>query len=257
MELCRTVVSMGHAIRRMHEIKIRQPLQSLQVVTTVPSERGVLREMEALITDELNVKEIRYRENEEELVDLSAKPNYPRLGRRLGADMKALATRIARLSNAEVSQLMSGGTLAIELGERVIELTDEDILVQRTEKSGVRVQNRGSLTVGLDVRIGQKLRYEGWTRDIVRVVQNMRKEAGLAVTDRILLCVAATHEVIVAIGHNRDYLNGETLAIELTTELTTEPVSQSDSVRACADFPIHGELQLDNEECRVSVCKAE
>jgi len=213
MKVTRQAVSMGRALRAMHQLKIRQPLPALYLVTTDQEERRVLREMEDIIREELNVKETIFRENEEELVEYQAKANFRTLGKTLGKNMKAAAARIELLSMAEIQSLMEGATLSLDTEFGPLELTRESVIVQRQEKSHLKVLNDGTLTVALDAELTEELKAEGTIRDIIRSVQNLRKERGLDVTDRIHLYLFGPAEVEESVEEFEDYLMEETLAI--------------------------------------------
>lgn len=216
MAITQQAVSMGRAIRSMHNLKIRQPLRALHLVTKESQEKRILIEMEDIIREELNVKEIIFRENEEELVEYSAKANFRKLGRELGKDMREAATKIEALSGREIQGLMEGTTLSIDVAGRTLDLSGDDVLVQRSERDNLKVLNEGSLTVALDPEITEELRQEGLVRDLIRQIQNLRKESGLDVSDRIHLTIAADDRVKVAVLANEEYLMGETLAVSVT-----------------------------------------
>jgi isoleucyl-tRNA synthetase len=220
MKTVRTAVSMGRAIRSMHAIKTRQPLKALYLVTKNPQEKNILLEMEDIIREEINVKEVIFRDDEEDLVEYKAKPNYRTLGRALGKDMKAAAEKIEALSMGEISSLMEGATLSLEItAGRALELTAQSVEVRRIEKQNLKVLNEGSLTVGLDPEITEDLKAEGIIRDLVRGIQNVRKESGLDVSDRIEIFLhtdgAELHE---AAEDFQDYLLSETLGTTLSWE---------------------------------------
>ncbi|MDZ7793450.1 MAG: isoleucine--tRNA ligase [Spirochaetia bacterium] len=212
MAITRQAVSMGRALRSMHNYKTRQPLKAIYLVTRDSTERKVLREMEDIIREELNVKDVLFKENEEDLVVYSAKPNYKVLGKSLGKHMKSVAKKIEALSMSEIQSLMEGATLYIDYDEGSLELTLDGIVVQRTEKKNVKVINEGSLTVGLDTEITEELKNEGMVRDIVRSIQNMRKDRGLDVTDRIYLYIDGADTVKQAVESFEEHLLQETLA---------------------------------------------
>jgi isoleucyl-tRNA synthetase len=224
MAVARKAVSMGRALRSMHSIKTRQPLRALHIVTRDQEERRILREMEDLVREELNVKEVIFRENEEDVVEYSAKANYRVLGKQLGKNMKLAAERIEGLSAREIQSLLEGAVLSMEIGGESVDLTLESVLVQRNEKENLKVLNEGSLTVALDPEITTDLRQEGIVRDIVRSVQNLRKESGLDVTDRIELTLFGPPEVQEAVESHEEYLMAETLAVELSWEKTQDAV---------------------------------
>jgi isoleucyl-tRNA synthetase len=213
MALARRAVSMGRSLRTLHNLKIRQPLRALYLVTRDPGERAVLEGMAELIREELNVKEVLFRENEEELVEYSAKANFKALGKLLGKDMKEAAARIEALEGGAIRTLLQGGTVELRLGGRTFPLTSEGVAVTRTEKQNLKVLNEGSLTVALDPALTEELVREGLVRDLVRGIQNLRKERGLAVTDRITLYLHGPEQVRRAVEAFQDHLTAETLAV--------------------------------------------
>jgi isoleucyl-tRNA synthetase len=215
MAYARHAVSMGRALRVQHDLKIRQPLKAVHLVTKDSAERAVLEEMADLLREELNVKEVVFRADEEELVDYSAKANFRILGKELGKDMKAAAEVIERLPAKDIASILAGQAVEIEAAGRKVSLTTEKVEVKRSERSGLKVLNEGSLTVALDAEIDQSLLEEGWVRDLVRGVQSLRKEAGLEVTDRIHLYVKGDDGLRKALESHMDFVSGETLATKV------------------------------------------
>ncbi len=213
MAVIRRAVSMGRALRYQHNLKIRQPLAAVHLVTREDRERKVLLEMEEILRDELNVKEVIFRDDEEELVEYEAKANFRVLGKELGKDMKAAAEIIANLTGRQIAGILEGSTLEIEAAGRTVELTKEKLDIRRVEKENLKVVNEGTLTVALDAAITEGLLKEGWVRDLVRGVQNYRKEAGLEVTDRIELTLHGTEDLHRAFRDLEDYVRSETLAV--------------------------------------------
>ncbi len=192
METVQKAVSMGRSLRYQYNLKTRQPLKAVELVTRNPEEKKVLLEMEESVREELNVKEVIFHDKEEDLVEYSAKANFRVLGKELGPSMKLAAEQIEKLSSGEIQSILDGATLSIEVDGRHVELTEEKISVNRIEKANLKVVNEGTLTVGLDTEVTEDLLLEGAIRDLVRGVQNLRKERGLAVTDRIRLIVSGT-----------------------------------------------------------------
>ena len=216
MASVRHAVSMGRALRVQNDLKIRQPLSAVHLVTRDARERAVLMEMEEILRDELNVKRVVFRDNEEELVEYSAKANFRVLGKELGKDMKAMAEAIGRLTEAEVASLLEGSVLELTAAGRTIEVTKDKVDIRRAEKEGLKVLNEGSLTLALDTEISEELLAEGYARDLVRGVQNLRKEAGLEVTDRIKLALAGDDSLKLALDSFADFVRSETLAASVT-----------------------------------------
>ena len=153
MASVRHAVSMGRALRVQNDVKIRQPLAAVHLVTRDEAERAVLMEMEEILRDELNVKRVVFRANEEELVEYSAKANFRVLGKELGKDMKAAAEKIERFSAREIASLLEGSVLELEVAGRAVEITKDKVDIRRAEKEGLKVLNEGSLTLALDTEI--------------------------------------------------------------------------------------------------------
>ncbi|MFA6366329.1 MAG: DUF5915 domain-containing protein, partial [Candidatus Hydrogenedentales bacterium] len=212
MDSVRHAVSMGHALRVVNDLKTRQPLASVQLVTKVAEEHEVLAAMEDILREELNVKAVIFRHNEEELVEYSAKANFRVLGKGLGKDMKAAAAEIEKLAPAQIAALLAGRTVEIAIPGRTVSLNQEMVDVRRNEKAGLKVLNEGTLTLALDTIVTPDLLREGYVRDLIRGVQNLRKESGFEVTDRIAISLGGEGELKEALGQFRGLVANETLA---------------------------------------------
>lgn len=239
MAVVRHAVSLGRSLRYQYNIKVRQPLRTVELVTRDPEEKKVLLEMEEIIREELNVKNVVFRDNEEDLVEYQAKANFRVLGKELGKDMKAAADRIEALSQTEIQGLLDGATLSLDVAGRALDLTAEKLDIRRLEKANLRVVNEGTLTVGLDTEVTEELSKEGDVRDLVRGVQNLRKESGLAVTDRIHLSVYGSERLKDALAAFSEFVAGETLAQSVTW----------------ADEEGMAELEVEDEAWRVKIRK--
>ena len=205
-------VSMGHSLRNTFNLKNRQPLASVALVTRNAEEKKVLAEMEDCIREELNVKEVIFHDREDELVEYKAKANFKVLGKELGPKMKAAANIIQTLTSEQIQSILEGTKLSIDVEGTAIELDSEKVIVERFEKDDLKVLNEGTLTVGLDSKITDELRKEGYVRDLVRGIQNLRKESGFEVTDRINLFVSGDSELEAAFNMFEDFVTNETLA---------------------------------------------
>jgi isoleucyl-tRNA synthetase len=223
MTAVRRAVSMGRALRSQYNIKIRQPLRMAELVTRNIDEKKALLEMTEIIREELNVKELIFRDNEEDLVEYEAKANFRILGKELGKDMKAAAARIESLSQPEIQGILEGASLSLDItsvedgvaiGVRSFTVTADKLDIRRIEKANLRILNEGTLTVGLDTEITRELSMEGDIRDLIRGVQNKRKEMGLEVTDRIRLNVYGSETLKEAWDSLHAGAAEETLAVE-------------------------------------------
>ena len=187
-------------------------LASVALVTRNSDEKRVLAEMEDSIREELNVKKVEFHDREDELVEYKAKANFKVLGKELGPKMKAAASIIMTLSSEQIQSILEGTKLTIDVDGTSVELNEEKVIVERLEKDGLKVLNDGTLTVGLDSKITDELKKEGYVRDLVRGIQNLRKESGLNVTDRIKLTVSGDDELKSAFQMFETFVAGEVLA---------------------------------------------
>ncbi|MCR5765490.1 MAG: isoleucine--tRNA ligase, partial [Treponema sp.] len=218
METVQKAVSMGHSLRNTFNLKNRQPLTSVALVTRNPEEKKVLAEMEDCIREELNVKKVIFHEREDELVEYKAKANFKVLGKELGASMKSAANIIAALTSEQIQSILDGTKLTIEVDGKSVELDTEKVIVERLEKDELKVLNDGTLTVGLDSKITDELKKEGYVRDLIRGIQNQRKESGFNVTDRIKLTLSGSQILNDAYKMFSDFIMNETLTIDIKWE---------------------------------------
>ena len=212
MATVQKAVSMGRSLRNTFNLKNRQPLASVALVTRDVNEKRVLAEMEDSIREELNVKKVEFHDREDELVEYKAKANFKVLGKELGPKMKAAAGVIMTLSSEQIQSILEGTALSIDVDGTTVELDEQKVIVERLEKDGLKVLNDGTLTVGLDSKITDELKKEGYARDLVRGIQNLRKETGLNVTDRITLKVSGDDELKSAFAMFESFVTGEVLA---------------------------------------------
>ncbi|MGL4981926.1 MAG: DUF5915 domain-containing protein, partial [Treponemataceae bacterium] len=213
MATIQKAVSMGRALRYQYNLKIRQPLKSVELVTKNIEEKKVLLEMEESIREELNVKKVVFHEKEDELVEYRAKANFRVLGKELGGLMKDAADQIAQLSAEVVQSLVDGNTtISLDVGGKTCDINKDKIIVERIEKENLKVLNEGTLTVALDSEITDELKSEGCVRDFIRGVQNLRKDKGFEVTDRISISVYGTEYLQKAFESFGEYIMSETLA---------------------------------------------
>ena len=230
MAAVQKAVSMGRSLRNQFNLKNRQPLASIALVTRDAAEKSVLESMIETIREELNVKKVLFHEKEAELVEYSAKANFRVLGKQLGAKMKNAAARIAKLAESQIADILDGKKVAIDVDGETVRLDAENVIVERTEKEDLKVLNDGTLTVGLDTKITDSLKKEGYARDLVRGIQNLRKSSGFDITDRIKLSVSGDTELKSAFEEFKDFIAGETLAssIEWSGDLQNVAVVEAD-----------------------------
>jgi len=210
-----TVVRLGRQLRAENNMKIRQPLAAMHVVSRNSAARARIASMANIISEELNVKQIEFGEHETELADLKAKPDFRRLGPRLGPKVKAVAAALAEADNTLLEQLAERGTLRLKIDGEEIDLAPEDVVIDRKPRPGLVVACEGSLLVAIETKLSEELLDEGLAREFVNRVQNMRKAAGLKVTQRIHLAYCAEDDVSEALQAHKDYICTETLALSL------------------------------------------
>ncbi|MFA5513634.1 MAG: isoleucine--tRNA ligase [Sphaerochaetaceae bacterium] len=216
MNLTRQAISMGRSLRSAHNLKIRQPLLKLILVTRDLKDRSILKKMSPIIKEELNVKEVFIESDESNLVTYQAKANFKLLGSKLGKDMKEVAAKIQQFSSSLIASILEGKTTTVDYSAGQIEISIDELVVQREENSDMKVLNEGQLTVGFETKISHQLLLEGLARDIVRGVQNLRKEALLEVTDRIDLILSGDKLVKEAFTEWKKYIAKETLSQSTT-----------------------------------------
>jgi isoleucyl-tRNA synthetase len=215
MAAARALVSLGRAAREDVKIRVRQPLRTLLAV--VPGGRSVRPGVLELVKDELNVKEVGFLASAEALVSLSARPSYRALGPRFAGSTEAVARLIRALPAGALAAYRRGEPVSVELEGRAHELQPGDLEVVEEAKEGWVVKSEGGYTVALDPRLDDVLRDEGLARELVNRIQRLRKESGLAVTDRISLGVYGPQPVERAVSAWRDFIAGETLALDVHT----------------------------------------
>ena len=214
MEATRTAVSLGRFIRTQRNLKVRQVLSRALLVSDDAEIRKMIGETASIIAEELNVKELVIRENEEDIVTLSAKANFKTLGPKLGPKMKEAAGLIAKFTSSQVASLVKGGTLSITLADgESFEITEKDLSIARAEKEGFAAASENGITIALDTELTPELLEEGLAREFISKVQNIRKEMLLDVSDRILIQFAAGEEVARAIAAYASHIAAEVLSV--------------------------------------------
>jgi isoleucyl-tRNA synthetase len=218
MLVARETVRLGLAARAQAKIKIRQPLRAAVVVAT-GYERDAIERLVEIVREELNVRELRFVSEADELGQIEIKPNYRTLGPRFGKQMPKVALAVSALDAVHAAAtLRDGRPVRIDVGGTDHALEAEDLLLSMKPLEGYQVEREGSHAVALETTIDESLRSEGWARDIVRAVQNARQAAGLEVSDRILLTLDGDEALLSAARVYEAYLANETLATSIGFE---------------------------------------
>ncbi|MGK7312738.1 MAG: isoleucine--tRNA ligase [Candidatus Longimicrobiales bacterium M2_2A_002] len=213
MDGVRTLSSLGRAAREQVRIRVRQPLGTLYAVT--PARLELSDELLAVLKDELNVKQVEFLEDVEQLVTLEAKPDFRALGQRFGSETQEAAAAIRALSSDALSRFREGGEIVIEVEGESHDLQDDELEIRQVAKGDLVVESGDRFTVALDPTLDDELRLEGLARELVNRIQRLRRDGGLEVSDRIRLWVTGEGDLLTAADRHAGYITGETLAVEL------------------------------------------
>ena len=219
------VILLGRQKREEVKIGLRTPLAKLSIIHRDESLLGDMRLLEAYLRDELNVLEIAYSTEESDYIDLQAKPNFPLLGKRLGKGMKAFAKQIGQLTDEQIGELQSGGTLTLQADGDSEVFTAEEIEIKQQAKEGTNTLSNSEISIDLDCALTPELVRRGYGREVVNRIQRERKERGFAVSDRISVVFYADGELAQAIDEHKDYIMGETLSLQLDPAVDAQAIA--------------------------------
>lgn len=238
MALAQQVCSLVLSLRKKEKIKVRQPLQKILFPADKPEVKEAVQHMSELICSEVNVKEIEFVSANHPSLVKSIKPNFKTLGKKLGADMKAMAAIVQAFGQDQIRQLENDGNIEVSLNGNPTQLLLEDVDIATQDMPGWLVASENGATVALDITITDELHREGMAREFVNRVQNLRKDIGLDLTDRIQVLFKADPAVQESVNHFNTYICGEVLAhaIQITTE-------DSEHVLDVYDYPVHIHIQ--------------
>jgi isoleucyl-tRNA synthetase len=212
MGLAQKLCSMSLALRKKESIRVRQPLARILVPVLTDAQRTEVESVADLVCAEINVKRIELLDPKSGVISKRLKADFKKLGPRYGKQMKALAVAIAGLDNDAIVSLEQSGSLEVELADITATIHLDDVEILANDIPGWTVLTEGALTVALDIEIDESLRSEGLSRELVNRVQNLRKERGFEVTDRILLSLDGPDDFKASVAQNIDYIRAETLA---------------------------------------------
>lgn len=215
MQVAQDLCSMVLSIRKKEKIRVRQPLSRIMVPVASEQFRQRLQHVESLILSEVNVKELHYLEEDNEVLVKKLRLNFKALGPRAGSRMKAIQEKAAKLTQADVRILEHSGKLELHLADGSFDLYLEEVEILAQDIPGWQVAVDGTLTVALDITLDEALLAEGRARDLVNRIQNMRKDQGYQVTDRIRIEWQADEPLAAAIRSHAAYIGAEVLAEEL------------------------------------------
>ena len=215
MQQAQKISSMVLSLRKKEMIKVRQPLQRIMIPVLDENDREEILAVENLIKSEVNVKEIELIDDASGILVKTIKPNFKVLGPKFGKDMRFVAQAIQNLTQDDITTIEKEGKITLTINENVVNLTINEVEIISQDIEGWLVANQGNLTVALDITITDELRKEGNARELVNRVQNLRKESGFDVTDKIRLVIQKNEILEQSISANEQYIKTETLTNEL------------------------------------------
>ena len=215
MENAQTISSLVLSLRAKEKIKVRQPLQKIMIPVDSQQQKEEIEAVADLIKHEVNIKEIELLEDASDILVKQIKPNFKVLGPRFGKDMKLISSVVNAFSAEDIKKIEQNGVLDVEINGKNITLGLEDVEITSQDIEGWLVANEGALTVALDVTINEDLRKEGIARELVNRIQNLRKDSGFEVTDRIDVQLQKDAQIVEAVTSNEAYIKSETLTENL------------------------------------------
>ncbi len=215
MQLAQDVSSMVLGLRKKQNIRVRQPLQKIMVPILDQTFKHRLEHVKTLILSEVNVKELEYLDADNAILVKGIKPNFKALGPKIGANMKALTAAVAGMTQAQIRTIETEGKINLNLGQTEFELIIADVEITSQDIPGWLVSSYNGLTVALDITISEELRKEGIAREFVNRLQNLRKDSGLDVTDKIKVNIDTDEVTAKAILDYKTYICSEILADDL------------------------------------------
>ena len=220
MQKAQTISSLVLSLRKKEMIKVRQPLQKIMIPILDKNQRREIEAVSDLIKAEVNVKEIELLDDASGILIKQIKPNFKTLGPRFGKDMGLISKQIQSLTPEQINLLDSLGVLNIEVSGKTITLSQDDVEISSQDIEGWLVANSNGITVALDITISPELKEEGIARELVNRIQNIRKDSGFEVTDKIKVYLQNNTELEKAVQANEKYIKSETLTETLVFENT-------------------------------------
>lgn len=216
MKLAQTVSSLTHSIRKKEKVKLRQPLSKIMIPVLEAETRSYIEAVQDLIMAEVNVKGVEYIDDTSGILVKKVKPNFRTIGKKFGPKVKLIAAAVNQWGQDEIASIEKNGNYALNLDGEAVELALEDVEISSEDIPGWSVASEGKITVALDITMTDELREEGLARDLVNRVQNLRKDMGLDVQDKIHISVVEGEALVAAaLASNKAYICEETQALSL------------------------------------------
>ncbi|MFT4903246.1 MAG: isoleucyl-tRNA synthetase, partial [Thalassomonas sp.] len=215
MQLAQNITSLALSLRKKEMIRVRQPLQKIMIPVLNPKMQEDIKAISTIVLSEINVKEIAYLTEDSDVLTKQIKPNFKTLGPKFGRHMKLISGVISQFTGENIKQIEKEGVYQIN-DEITIDLTDVEI--SSADIPGCIVATNNGLTVALDITLSDELREEGLAREFINRIQNLRKDSGFEVTDKVKIQVEKNDSLTAAIKNNFTYICDETLAVQLDFE---------------------------------------
>lgn len=211
MSKARTIASLALSLRKKEQIKVRQPLRKIMIPVRNQAEKEAIKAVKNLILSEINVKQLELLDDASDILVKEVKPNFKTLGPRFGKNMRFVVSAIQNLDEKQLKSLEAKETVEINIEGKNVTLTDADVDIQSKDIEGWLVANGNGITVALDIQMNEKLIEEGIARELINRIQNLRKDVGLEVTDKIILYLTPHKSLNSAVNNNLEYIKTETL----------------------------------------------
>jgi len=211
MQRAQTISSLVLSLRQRERIKVRQPLQKITIPVMTQEDRDEIEAVSELIKREVNVKEVELIDEGSGILVKQIKPDFKKLGPRFGKDMKTVAAIVSGFDQETIAALEKDGEISLKVNEKNTTLSLDEVIISSQDIEGWLVANSGGTTVALDVTITEKLKNEGLARELVNRIQNIRKDSGFEVTDRVEVTVQTDNLLVPAVEENLAYIKEETL----------------------------------------------
>ena len=215
MQMAQNITSMVLSLRKKEKMRVRQPLQKVMIPASGEKMKEQINAIKDLVLSEVNVKELDFMEEDSNILVKEIKANFKALGPKYGKQMKAIAAAIGKFEQADIKELESKEAYTLNIEGKDLVITTEDVLISSQDIPGLLVANNKGITVALDITMNEALIEEGIARELVNRIQNIRKDSGLEITDRIQLSITKHDKINAAISANKKYICDETLADEL------------------------------------------
>jgi len=218
MGKARTISSLALSLRKKEQIKVRQPLQKIMIPVRNAQEKEAIEKVADLIQSEINVKSIELLDDASDILVKEIKPNFKALGPRFGKNMKEAVAIINGLNDDQIKQLEAEESIDISIGGEAAQLQPTDVLIESKDIEGWLVANGNGLTVALDIQLDDALIKEGVAREMINRIQNLRKDRGLEVTDKIILYLKEDALLNEVFETHQEYIQQETLTDKIVVE---------------------------------------